>query len=176
MGVPRHGSLGYVNINALLDSRSEITSVSEAMASKRQQEMYDGPIIEPFQGIMHVRMPIGYVRTVERHNIPMRITLTTSWGGVHFQVHFAVMPSLDDFAGNLVRGVGGRPTPNSFATTKDERKKLNAGVDAGAGNGGETTAVGGGAWTGTDIEEVVAAGADVDRSSGAISSSESVGT
>lgn len=70
LSVQGRGNLRPVSVNVLLDSGSGVTTMSEAMAVKRQQEMYNDPTIEPFQGSVRVC-------TVEWQPIPMYLVLIT---------------------------------------------------------------------------------------------------
>lgn len=90
------GGLRLVDVYVLLDSRSELTFISEALAAKLQQEVYDGPIVVPLQGNALVSVSFDYVRSVEWQIIPMHLTLTKPRGNVHFRVPFLFLPSVDD--------------------------------------------------------------------------------
>lgn len=55
----------------LLDSGSALTSISEALVAKRQQDINDWPIIGYKRGKCALGISFGNIYTVERQSIPI---------------------------------------------------------------------------------------------------------
>ena len=92
LAVPGDGDRPPAVVQALMDSGSRVTSISESLVARMQRERPGEQLVQPFRGEARVRTAFGEERAVTYQTIPLFLTLMTPWGNVRFQFPFIVLP------------------------------------------------------------------------------------
>lgn len=87
------GGVLPVTVNALLESGSDATSISEALARRLQQEVRQ-MFTELYRGSMRVQRYSREVRAMKHQTIPLHLAMMTPWGYVRFQLPFVILSGL----------------------------------------------------------------------------------
>ena len=96
LAVPGDGDRPPAVVQALMDSGSGVTSISESLVARMQRERPGEQLVQPFRGKARVRTAFGEERAVTYQTIPLLLTLLTPWGNVRFQLPFVVLPGDGD--------------------------------------------------------------------------------
>ena len=82
LAVPGDGDRPPAVAQALMDSGSGVTSISESLVARMQRERPGEQLVQPFRGKARVRTAFGEERAVTYQTISLFLTLMTPWGNV----------------------------------------------------------------------------------------------
>ena len=97
LSVPGAAVKSVCPVAAILDSGSDISTMSESVAAKLQVAVPDAQIVGPMTDDQYVKMADGKLILVKEKSCPVKTALHTMWGlVVMYPASYAVLPGKED--------------------------------------------------------------------------------